>query len=175
MTEPAYSGDRCLVRDHHVDGGGDVMTKTSLSGGLHWPQDLDARGAQVDVQIPFFDTFAFPNAVTALMLIHYWTALVGFHLCLERLYVAVTERVMDVWDTPQASPAAMLSGSSGQHQFDPQRYSAKVVREVAVKVCRSLDFALAPTVQPDVLVMPLYVVQQYYRDVRARRAKVSSS
>lgn len=45
-----------------------------------------------------------------------------------------------------------------------ERYSVKEVREIAANVCRSLDFALS-TVQPDMLAVPIYVVEQFYNSL----------
>ncbi len=50
---------------------------------------------------------------------------------------------------------------------DPLKYCAKEVRELAANVCRSLDFALNSTVQPDLLVVPLFVVEEFYREINA--------
>lgn len=118
---------------------------------LFWIEDPDASGAQ----IPFADTFAFRDTITAVMFIYYWTALIVFYPCAEQLQQAIFQPVLDAF--PQIYP-----NLPPNLHIDPQRYSHKEVREMAANVCRGLDFALSTTVQPDMLVVPVYVVEQFY-------------
>lgn len=117
-------------------------------------EDPELSGAQ----IPFGDTFAFRDAVTAIMFIYYWTSLILFYPCVERLHQAIFQPVMDAY--PQVAPTL-----PPHLQIEPLKYSPKEVRELAANVCRSLDFALNATVQPDMLVVPLFVVQEFYRAI----------
>ncbi len=122
---------------------------------VYWIEDPDPAS---EAQIPFADTFAFRSAVAAVTAIYYWTSLVLLYPCVARLHEAIFHRVMDTF--PQTEPALP------RHlRVDPHRYSPHKVRELAANVCRSLDFALNATVQPDMLVVPLYVVQEFYREI----------
>ncbi|KAK3942429.1 hypothetical protein QBC46DRAFT_309455 [Diplogelasinospora grovesii] len=109
----------------------------------------------------FADTFAFRDGVTATMFIYYWTFLVTFYPVMERLYWTIFEPVVD-----GAIPQTMPVLPSHLQQINPLKYSCgKTVREFAANICRSLDFALNSTVQPDMLVVPLFVVRQFYTRV----------
>lgn len=63
-------------------------------------------------------------------------------------------------------PATAAGSPAFAH--DPNKYTAKETRELAAMVCRSLDFALAATTQPDALAAPLAVVQEFYSDISAQ-------
>lgn len=135
-------------------------SSSSSSPNIYWIEDPDPdpTSEAAAAQIPFADTFAFPSALAAATTIYYWTSLILLYPCIERLHEAIFHRVMDAF--PQTEP------SLPRHlRLDPHRYSALKVRELAAGVCRSLDFALNATVQPDLLVVPLYVVQEFYRGI----------
>jgi hypothetical protein len=132
-----------------------------VPGSLYWIDDPQVGGVRVHAQIPFADTFSFRDGTTAVMLIYYWTTLILFFPCVERLQIAVQERVMDAWG-PQTYPNIPERSLMTNN---PLRYGAKEVRELAANVCRSLDFALGATVQPDILTLPLFVVNEFYREI----------
>ena len=113
---------------------------------------------------PFPDTFAFPDPLTAFMCIYAWTGLVQLYLCIERLYWAAFEP-----DPNGNIPVLQPGGPTGNAaaavaQINLLQYSLKV-REMVANICRSLDFALESTVQPDMLGVPLFVVRQFYEHV----------
>ena len=144
-----------------VDPGSSASNSSSpTTSSLFWIQDCSpggggSGGGLSEAQIPFADTFAFPSAMSAVTAVYHWTSLVLLYPCIERLHSTIFHRVMDAF--PQAEPALP------RHlRIDPNAYSAHKVRELAANVCRSLDFALHATVQPDLLVVPLYVVQEFY-------------
>ncbi len=120
-----------------------------------WIGDPDATGAQ----IPFADTFSFRDGLAAITFIYYWMAQLVLHPYIERLYWTIFEPVVD-GPFPQTMPVL-----PGNLQINTLKYSLKEVRELASNICRSLDFALAHTVQPDMLVAPLFVVCQFYQRV----------
>ncbi|OAA64289.1 Zn(2)-C6 fungal-type DNA-binding domain protein [Niveomyces insectorum RCEF 264] len=49
----------------------------------------------------------------------------------------------------------------------PTKYGHHDVRALAAHVCRSLDFALATTAQPDLLTAPLAAVESFYQSIHA--------
>ncbi|KAM7196032.1 hypothetical protein V8F20_007226 [Naviculisporaceae sp. PSN 640] len=115
---------------------------------------------------PFADTFAFPDALTASMCIYAWTGLVQLYLCIERLYWAAFEpdpsgNIL----TAYHHPPSQLQHHNPQvdAQINLLQYSLKV-REMVGNICRSLDFALESTVQPDMLAVPLFVVRRFYEE-----------
>ena len=124
----------------------------------YWAHPPDSSAVEVQ-QIPFAETLAFPDGLTAISFIYFWTAQLLFFPCVERLYWTIFEPVVD-GPFPQTMPVLPAS-----LQINPLRYSLKEVREVASNICRSLDFALARTVQPDMLAAPLHVVSQFFQHV----------
>jgi len=122
----------------------------------YWIEDQEGA----DAQIPFADTFAFRDSVTAVMFLYYWATLVLLYPSIEKVNLAVFQPVVDAF--PQIYP-----NLPPHLQVDPLKYSAKEVRELAANVCRGLDFALNTTVQPDLLAFPLYVVDEFYKEINS--------
>jgi len=122
------------------------------------PDPGATAGVDEVAQIPFSITFAFRDSMTAVMLIYYWASLVLFYPLIERIHAAIFQPVVDTFPPifPNLPPGL---------QINALQYGAKEVRELAGNVCRSLDFALATTVQPDLLVVPLFVVDRFYREI----------
>ncbi|KAK3682677.1 hypothetical protein B0T22DRAFT_291714 [Podospora appendiculata] len=128
------------------------------AGSAFWISEPDV--ANMGAQMPFADTFAFPDGAAAAMFIYYWMALLLFYPSVERLYWIILDPLLLDDDAagmmpPPPPPMAL--------QSDPLKYGH--VRELAANICRSLDFALAATVQPDLLAVPLFVVRQFYQHV----------
>lgn len=155
-----------------VDGGvgggfrsGGARARASSHGGSgNWYWIADPEHTSVTAQIPFADTFAFRDTVTALMFIYYWAILVLLYPCVESLYGSIFQPVLDAFPSPYPNLPASLQIPGG----DPSiYYGPKEVRELAGNVCRGLDFALATTVQPDLLAAPLFVVESFYRQINA--------
>lgn len=121
-----------------------------------WIQDASG----VEGQIPFADAFSFRDGLTALAFLYYWMAQLLFYPCVERLYWTIFEPVVD-GPFPQTIPVLPES----LQQLNPLKYSAKEARELASNICRSLDFTLAHTAQPDMLTVPLFTVCQFYQRI----------
>ena len=135
-----------------------AATRAAAGGGdWYWIADPDTAAAQ----IPFADTFAFRDATTALMFVYFWSILVLLYPCTESLHAAVFQSVIDTFPQPYPNLPPSLQIP------DPAKYSTKEVRELAANVCRGLDYALASTVQPDLLTAPLFVVESFYRQINA--------
>jgi hypothetical protein len=118
-----------------------------------WIGDSGTTGAQ----IPFADTFSFRDGQTAMAFVYYWMAQLVFYPYVERLYYTIFEPVVD-GPFPQTVPVL-----PSNLQINPLKYNLKEVRELASNICRSLDFALTHTVQPDMLAAPLFLVSQFYQ------------
>jgi hypothetical protein len=121
---------------------------------VYWMGDL----SNFEGQMPFEQTYVFTEGVTALSMIYYWAALVIFYPCLQKLYNMIGEPVLDSFS--QVYPNASL-----ELQTEATKYGPHEIREKAEHICRSFDFALATTVQPDILLFPLLVVQEFYRNI----------
>ncbi|KIH90210.1 c6 zinc finger domain containing protein [Sporothrix brasiliensis 5110] len=157
-----------VALDGSVDGGfqnGGTRTRASGHGAIgNWYWIADPEHTSVDAQIPFADTFAFRDTVTALMFIYYWATLVLLYPCVENLYEIIFQPVLDTFPSPYPNLPSNLQIPNG----DPSvYYGPKEVRELAGNVCRGLDFVLSTTVQPDLLSAPLFVVESFYHKMNA--------
>jgi len=149
----------CLNAERMLDGWHLSVNPALLDAsqpGAYWIEDPEGT----DAQIPFADTFAFRDATTAIMFIYYWATLVLFYPCVEKVNFAVFQPVVDAF--PHVYP-----NLPPHLQINPLRYTTKEVRELAANVCRGLDFALTTTLQPDLLAFPLYVVDEFYKEMHS--------
>ncbi|XWW96993.1 hypothetical protein V2A60_004973 [Cordyceps javanica] len=103
------------------------------------------------------NTYEFHDELTAFTMLYYWMSQILFHRCMLDLFAVVDQPVLDsyaeVWPT---LPASL--------QVDPARYHDG--RTMATKICRGLDSALHRTSQPDMLVAPMTVALDFYRDLQ---------
>ncbi|KAI6380877.1 hypothetical protein MCOR25_001402 [Pyricularia grisea] len=149
---------------------------------LYWVNAIDDS-----TNIPFADsTYGFRDLKMATALIYYWTALLILLPCIERLNQAIYEPIPGSF--PQLFPAEFYSmtqpgsmsmglmatplpGGLGSMVTTTSSSSGgvssghKSTQELAVSICRSLDFALERSVQPDLLAVPLTVVEEHYREI----------
>lgn len=143
-----------LLDDWHVAvNPGCVDLTQPLAFWMEAPVDAHAH-------IPFAEAFAFQNSVAAVTFIYYWTSLIVFYQCIERVHSVIFQPVVDAF--PQIYPDLPPN-----LHIDVSKYSLEKVRDLAANVCRGLDFALNSTVQPDLLVAPLFIIEQLYKEVNA--------
>lgn len=107
----------------------------------YWLDDRDAAS-----NIPFGGAFSFRDGESALACVYYWTGLLLFHPCALAL-----------------RRAAAFPPYGAAHQADEARYAQG--RQLAGRICQSLDFAARQSPQPDLLAMPLAAVEGFYRGV----------
>lgn len=107
-------------------------------------------------QIPFPEPFSFQDPLSSLSFTYYWAAQVLLAPCLETAVHSVFSPVVDAY------PHQAFPDLPPQLAIDPDSYGAVRVREMAVNVCRALDFALAVTTQPDALAFPVKVAETFY-------------
>ncbi|KAK1240712.1 hypothetical protein MKX07_006145 [Trichoderma sp. CBMAI-0711] len=119
-----------------------------------WAEELRSPGGA----IPFANAFTFKDGVTSLMFVYYWMAMIPFHHCIEHIYMAFFQPVVDAYPAPWPELPPNL-------QIDPTHYQDG--RELAANICRGLDSALDLTVQPDLLLGPMTVALDFYREVNA--------
>ncbi|KAK1751590.1 hypothetical protein QBC47DRAFT_307446 [Echria macrotheca] len=133
----------------------DPSGSTIMNQNLFWIADP----GNTESHIPFAETFGFRDGLTASAFVYYWMAQMLFYPCIERLYWTIFEPVVD-GPFPQTVPVL-----PGALQINPLKYSRKEVGGFASNICRALDFALRNQMQPDMLVVPLAVVCQYYQHI----------
>ncbi|KAK0621173.1 hypothetical protein B0T17DRAFT_508546 [Bombardia bombarda] len=176
--------NNCLNIERDLD---EWYALASPAGGVYQQQQHQQHSNLSNAgSIPFSTTYAFRDSVSSLMFIYYWMSLVLFYPCIDQIYWAIYEPVVD---DPAAAAAAIISSQQQpmpiwQQQHHPQqhhlqhsqphpnnssnlhiswlKYGPKEVRELAANICRSLDYALNMTVQPDLLTTPLFVVRRFY-------------
>jgi hypothetical protein len=107
-------------------------------------------------QIPFPEPFAFQDSLASLAFTYYWAAQVLLAPCLETAVHSVFSPVVDAY------PQQAFPDLPPQLAIDPNSYGVVRVREMAVNVCRGLNFALAVTTQPDALALPVKVAEAFY-------------
>ncbi|KOS17519.1 hypothetical protein ESCO_003108 [Escovopsis weberi] len=119
-----------------------------------WARDMrDPAG-----DVPFEDTYTFRDAHTSLMFLYYWMSQIPFHRCIESLHAVVLQPAVDAYP-------GIWTDLPDDLQIDPARY--RDGRELAANICRGLDSALDSTIQPDILVAPMTVALDYFREMGA--------
>lgn len=120
----------------------------------YWSEELTSPGGL----IPFSNSYAFRDGVTGLAFLYYWMSQILFHRCIESLHRTIFQPVIDaypiVW--PDLPPNL---------QIDVTRYQRG--REYAADICRGLDATLDSTVQPDMLVAPMTVAMDFYKEINS--------
>lgn len=145
----------CLALEHQLNIWYGSLTASNDGLPTFYPDSTAS-----DQQLPFTNPLAFPDSLTATTMIYYWTALVLFYPCIERLYQLIYQPTIDPLNPLSYAPDPILSP---HFLMNPAKYAAKEVRELAGLICRGLDFALNGTTQPDLLLVPLHAVQEFYR------------
>jgi hypothetical protein len=107
-------------------------------------------------QIPFASNLVFRDSLSAVQFVYYWTSLILFHRCIESLHHVIFQPVINAFPEIYPNLPASLD-------IDPTKYQQ--IRGLASNICRSLDSALSMTTQPDLLVTPLTVVSDYYKEI----------
>ncbi|KAI6091823.1 hypothetical protein F4821DRAFT_173382 [Hypoxylon rubiginosum] len=121
---------------------------------LYWVGDA----VPGSVQMPFPEVFHFPSPLIGLVHVYYWAALIGFNQCIYGLLDIIFESENENLSGPVVLPE-IPSG------VDFQKYHPAQTRMIAANVCRSLDFVLRTTAQPDLLAAPFWAVSEFYEGI----------
>jgi hypothetical protein len=103
--------------------------------------------------VPFDPPLSFASPLQCLVHVYYWTVLTSFYQCVHAL-LRIVLNGSDVAPAPHQN-------------LDPLKYQPSETRKLAALVCRSLDFALRTTAQPDLLLAPVRIVREFYNDMKA--------
>ncbi|KAI1213364.1 uncharacterized protein F4807DRAFT_456706 [Annulohypoxylon truncatum] len=120
---------------------------------LYWVADATASGAQM----PFLDAFSFPSPLMGLVHVCYWAVLVSFHQCICAL--------LDTFFESGSEDPSVLGVCEIPLGVDIRKYQPGQTRMIAANLCRSLDFTLQTTGQPDLLAAPFFVVSEFYNSI----------
>lgn len=146
----------CLILEtrFHQWLGGVIIGAGADQHAPYWSDDLGGPGGE----IPFANPYTFRDGLTGIMLLYYWMSQIFFHRCIESLHGAIFQPVIDAYPDmwPDLPPSL---------QIDPTQYQDG--RELAANICRGLDAALNSTTQPDMLLAPMTVALDFYRDINA--------
>ncbi|KAI0871489.1 hypothetical protein GGS24DRAFT_59225 [Hypoxylon argillaceum] len=131
-----------------------VRESTGSSGALHWVADSTERS-----HLPFSEMLSFGSPLLCLVHIYYWAVLISFHQCICAL-LELVQKPEDEGSGSTAVPGLSLG-------LDLRKYQLAETRKLAALVCRSLDFALRTTTQPDLLAAPVWIVKDFYDRMKA--------
>lgn len=117
----------------------------------YWPEEMPDPGG-----LPFYHSYVFKDSVTGAMFLYYWMSQIPLHRCIESLYGIIYEPVFDVYPDmwPNLPPELRIE--------DLPKYQQ--THEFAASICRGLDSALEGTVQPDILLAPMNMALELYRE-----------
>jgi hypothetical protein len=121
---------------------------------LYWTDDLVSAGGL----LPFSCPYNFKDGQTGLMLLYYWMAQILFHRCIDSINRAIFEPVID------AFPIVWPILPTGL-QIDPAQYQQG--REIAANICCGLDYVLENTAQPNLVVAPMMVALDCYKEINS--------
>ncbi|KAI1021519.1 hypothetical protein LB505_000074 [Fusarium chuoi] len=145
----------CLSLERHLDAWFQMANRPSFEQPVaYWTEELISPGGL----IPFTNSYAFRDAITGLAFLYYWMTQILFHQCVESLHRAIYQPVIDAY--PNMWPDLPFD-----LQIDLNRYQHG--RMFAADICRGLDSVLHDTVQPDMLIMPMTVAMDLYRDINS--------
>lgn len=122
----------------------------------YWPEDLMGNNATM---LPFAYSWSFKDGLTGTMFMYYWMTQIPFHHCINSVHHAIFEVAIDAFpdDWPPLLPIEL--------QIDTSRYQQ--TRELAANICRGLDAVLETTAEPDLLLGPLRIATDFFRNVNA--------
>lgn len=127
---------------------------TGVQPAPYWTQQVADAG-----ELPFYYSYAFKDGVTGITFLYYWMSQIPLHRCIENLYNVMYEPVLDEY------PDMWTSFPLDLRVEDLPKYQQ--THELAANVCRGLDSVLEQTVQPDILIAPMTMALELYKEINA--------
>ncbi|KAI1174188.1 hypothetical protein F4777DRAFT_555081 [Nemania sp. FL0916] len=131
-----------------------IRQDSRTSGAPYWV----AESREGRSNLPFDVLLNFASPLLCLVHIYYWTFLISFHQCIYTLLDVIREP-----GDEESNQEIELELPAG---LDPRKYQPAETRMLAALVCRSLDFALRTTTQPDLLAAPVWVIREFYNRMK---------
>ncbi|KAM0562222.1 hypothetical protein ACHAPJ_002667, partial [Fusarium lateritium] len=145
----------CLSLERHFDAWFQLANRPSYGCPMaYWSEELISPGGL----IPFSNSYNFKDGNTGLAFLYYWMTQILFHQCIESLHRTIFQPVIDAY--PNMWPDLPFD-----LQIDVSRYQHG--RMIAADICRGLDSVLNSTIQLDMLILPMTVAMDLYKDINA--------
>ncbi|KAI0424267.1 hypothetical protein F5Y09DRAFT_146763 [Xylaria sp. FL1042] len=109
--------------------------------------------------VPFNEPLSFASPLLCLVHVYYWAVLIGFHQCICALLKVIHE--------PESTGSSPGGVADFPLALDPRKYQPAETRKLAALACRTLDFALQTTSQPDLLIAPTWIIKDFYSRMNA--------
>lgn len=134
-----------------------LMLERQFAGWLSQSMGSAERFQAMETAAAFTNVYEFHDELTAFTMLYYWMSQILFHRCILDLCAVIDQPVLDAY-------TGVWLALPNTVQVDPAQYHDG--RELATKICRGLDSALLRTSQPDMLVAPMTVALDFYRDLQ---------
>ncbi|KAF4968255.1 hypothetical protein FSARC_4346 [Fusarium sarcochroum] len=145
----------CLSLERHFDAWFQLANRPSYGYPMaYWSEELISPGGL----IPFSNSYNFKDGNTGLAFLYYWMTQILFHQCIESLHQTIFQPVIDAFPN-------MWLDLPFDLQIDVSRYQHG--RMMAADICRGLDSVLDNTIQLDMLILPMTVAMDLYKDISA--------
>ncbi|CAG1959928.1 unnamed protein product [Fusarium graminearum] len=108
--------------------------------------------------LPFSNLYTFKDGNTGLAFLYYWMTQIIFHRCIENLHRIIYQPAIDAYPD-------MWPNLPYDLQVDITQYKHGCL--FAADICRGLDSVLHETDQPDMLILPMKVAMDFYKDIHA--------
>ncbi|QPC73658.1 hypothetical protein HYE68_004410 [Fusarium pseudograminearum] len=120
----------------------------------YWADEFSNPGGL----LPFSNLYTFKDGNTGLAFLYYWMTQIIFHRCIENLHRIIYQPVIDAYPD-------MWPNLPYDLQIDITQYQHGCL--FAADICRGLDSVLHETDQPDMLILPMKVAMDFYKDIHA--------
>ncbi|KAL6924501.1 hypothetical protein FSST1_001775 [Fusarium sambucinum] len=145
----------CLSLERHFSAWFQFANRPSYGYPMaYWADEIINPGAL----LPFSNLYTFRDGNTGLALLYYWMTQIHFHQCIENLHRIIHQPAIDAYPD-------MWPNLPYDLQIDITQYQHG--RLFAADICRGLDSVLHETVQPDMLILPMKVAMDFYKDIHA--------
>ena len=142
----------CLILEKQFDHWLDEASQVSLD---HYPAHWTDRMGSPLEDFPFRDALTFRDAQTGVAFLYYWMIQILLQRCIGSLNYALFEPLVDAY--------ADIWPVVTEPHIDPLRHQQGHV--LAASICRGLKSVLRLTTQPDILLPPMEVALEFYRDL----------
>ncbi|QPC64764.1 hypothetical protein HYE67_006995 [Fusarium culmorum] len=106
--------------------------------------------------LPFSNLYTFKDGNTGLAFLYYWMTQIIFHRCIENLHRIIYQPAIDAYPD-------MWPNLPYDLQVDITQYQHGCL--FAADICRGLDSVLHETDQPDMLILPMKVAMDFYKNI----------